>query len=76
MAFDSIEFDHFRFAYLVRRGENRWEVSLDLIRAIRDPDFLDAVNVAAELAWAEGRVTEDETASPATASKARRPHGR
>ena len=75
MTFDSIEFDHFRFAYLVRRGENRWEVSLDLIRAIRDPDFLDAVNAAAELAWAEGRVTADETSS-GPAKKAPRPPGR
>ena len=33
---------------------------LDLIRSIKDPDFLDAVNAAAELAWKEGRVTPDE----------------
>ncbi|MBV9521991.1 MAG: hypothetical protein JO010_04315 [Alphaproteobacteria bacterium] len=60
MVFDSIEFDPFRFAYIVRRGSRRWEVTLDLIRSIKDPDFLDAVNIAAELAWKEGRVTADE----------------
>ena len=60
MQFDSIEFDPFRFAYVVRRGKRRWEVSLDLIRSIKDPDFLDAVNAAAELAWKEGRVSADE----------------
>ena len=60
MQFDSIEFDPFRFAYLVRRGPRRWEVSLDLIRSIKDPDFLDAVNAAAETAWREGRVSADE----------------
>ena len=60
MQFDSIEFDPFRFAYLVRRGKQRWEVSLDLIRSIKDPDFLDAVNAAAETAWKEGRVSADE----------------
>lgn len=60
MLFDSIEFDPFRFAYIVRKGKRRWEVPLDLIRSIKDPDFLDAVNAAAELAWKEGRVSADE----------------
>jgi hypothetical protein len=73
MTFDSIEFDPFRFAYLVRRGARRWEVSLELIRSIADPDFLDAVNAAADVAWREGRVSTDEiTAAPAPA----RPRGR
>jgi hypothetical protein len=62
MAFDSIDFDPFRFAYVVRKGEKRWEVTLDLIRSLKDPDFLDAVNAAAELAWKEGRVTAEEIA--------------
>jgi hypothetical protein len=61
MTFDSIEFDPFRFAYVVRKGKRRWEVSLELIRSIRDPDFLDAVNAAADLALREGRVSLDET---------------
>jgi hypothetical protein len=60
MSFDSIEFDPFRFAYVVRKGKRHWEVPLDLIRSIKDPDFLDAVNAAAALAWKEGRVTPDE----------------
>ncbi|HZS85656.1 MAG TPA: hypothetical protein VFA50_22505 [Stellaceae bacterium] len=60
MVFDSIEFDPFRFAYVVRKGSRRWEVPLDLIRSIKDPDFLDAVNAAADLAWKEGRVTAEE----------------
>jgi hypothetical protein len=60
MNFDSIEFDPFRFAYVVRKGQQRWEVPLELIRNIKDPDFLDAVNAAADLAWREGRVSADE----------------
>jgi hypothetical protein len=60
MNFDSIEFDPFRFAYVVRHGKRRWDVPLDLIRNIRDPDYLDAVNAAADLAWKEGRVTAEE----------------
>jgi hypothetical protein len=72
MQFDSIEFDPFRFAYLVRRGKQRWEVSLDLIRSIKDPDFLDAVNAAAETAWKEGRVSADELPG----ASAPRPRGR
>ena len=64
MAFDSIEFDPFRFAYVVRKGKRHWEVPLDLIRSIKDPDFLDAVNAAAQVAWREGRVTLDEIRPP------------
>jgi hypothetical protein len=60
MSFDSIEFDPFRFAYVVRKGKRQWEIPLDLIRSIKDPDFLDAVNAAAEQAWKEGRVSADE----------------
>ena len=69
MMFDSIEFDPFRFAYVVRKGGRRWEVSLDLIRHIKDPDFLDAVNAAADQAWREGRVSAEEV--PATPSQLR-----
>jgi hypothetical protein len=73
MMFDSIEFDPFRFAYVVRRGVRRWEVSLELIRSIADPDFLDAVNAAADVAWREGRVSADEILSATTPA---RPRGR
>jgi hypothetical protein len=59
MTFDSIEFDPSRSSYVVRRGKRRWEVSLDLIRSIHDPDYLGAVNAAAEFAWREGRVKQD-----------------
>jgi len=71
MTFDSIEFDPFRFAYVVRKGKRRWEVSLELIRSIRDPDFLDAVNAAADLALREGRVGLDGNDGPKL-----RPRGR
>jgi hypothetical protein len=75
MTFDSIEFDPFRFAYVVRRGNRRWEVTLDLIRSISDPDFLDAVNAAAALAWKEGRVTADEVAKVKPPGGVRSRHG-
>ncbi len=65
MTFDSIEFDPFRFAYIVRRDKRRWDVPLDLIRNIRDPDYLDAVNAAADAARREGRVTAAEAPSGA-----------
>jgi hypothetical protein len=59
MTFDSIEFDPSHSSYIVRRGKRRWDVPLDLIRNVRDPEYLRAVNTAAERAWKEGRVTED-----------------
>jgi hypothetical protein len=71
MTFDSIEFDPSRKAYFVRKGVRRWEVPLDLIRSIADPDFLDAVNAAADAAWREGRVSADEIATTPTPKRPR-----
>jgi hypothetical protein len=51
--FDDVYFAYEYDGYLVKRGERFWIVPMKMIRALKDPDFLPALQAAAEVAKIE-----------------------
>lgn len=55
MAFSDVYWTYEHDGYTVKRGDLFWIVPMKFIRALKDPDYLDAVQAAAEVAKIEGR---------------------